>query len=183
MKTVLQNPQTGAIAHVGMVDPYGKTHCSMANISQRIMVVDATTRKPLIGAHIVNLTSKGVGTVTNDRGFFNPEFLKLQSGHQVAISFLGYGTLTLSVEQLRKTALIEMTPQTEELPGITLGPKGQLQNETNPKIPTNKVTVQPSQNEKVKKSSQWLWWAAVVVLTSTAAYFWRKTPKAKSVNV
>lgn len=164
MKSVLQNPQTGAIAHVGMVDPYGKKHCSMANISQRIMVVDATTRKPLIGAHVVNLTSKGVGTVTNDRGFFNPEFLKLQSGHQVAISFLGYGTLTLSVEQLRKIGLIEMTPQTEELPGITLGPKGQVQNETNPKIPTNKVTVQPSQNEKVKKSSQWLWWAAALIV-------------------
>lgn len=187
MRTIIQNSPTGITAKVGMVDLYNP-NC-MATISQRIMVVDATTSKPLSSAHIAVVGSSAHGTVTNERGFFNPEFLHLQAGQSVAISHLGYVSVTLTQQQLRSASVIELQPSVEQLPEVTLTPNvnapsnNNQATSSNTQAPSPKVTQEPSNNHRVQLSSQWLWWAAALIVGGAIYYTLGRKPKPKKVTI
>ncbi len=187
MRSILQNSQTNKTVEVGMINQFSK-NCYM-NIDKKIRVLDFKTKKPLIGAHIVNLSQKNVGTTTDNNGYFLYENLKARGTKQekIQVSYLGYGTLVVTAHSLLSAKILYLKEKIEELPGVTVTNKPQ---EPNKQVPTNqatntptpeqnkKVEVQPSLNDKVKNSKSWIWIAVAVLVAGGVLYFSsQKKPK------
>ena len=187
MRSILQNSQTNKTVEVGMINQFSK-NCYM-NIDKKIRVLDFKTKKPLIGAHIVNLSQKNVGTTTDNNGYFLYKNLKARGTKQekIQVSYLGYGTLVITAHSLLSAKILYLKEKIEELPSVTVTNKPQ---EPNKQVPTNqatntptpeqnkKVEVQPSLNDKVKKSKSWIWIAVAVLVAGGVLYFSsQKKPK------
>lgn len=185
MRNILQNPQTNTVVQVGTINQFSK-NCKMKINTQtlQIRVVDKATKKPLVGAHIANISNIGKGTVTDKNGYFLYRNLGLKTKlDKIRISYIGYKTAIFDAASLLSTKVIYLTVQVENLPEVTLSPKKE------PKIapvpeptpeptpapqPNNpNINVQPSLNKKVKESASWLW-IALAVITAGGIYYYSK---------
>ena len=75
--------------------------CSISTFSQEIkgQIVDAKTNEPIAFATIQYNTNNGV--VTNGEGFFNIPFDGLNPDSDLSVSFMGYETQSLTVQNLK----------------------------------------------------------------------------------
>ena len=181
MRNILQNPQTNTVVQVGTIDQFSKK-CKMKVNTQtlQIRVIDKLTNKPLVGAHIANISNIGKGTVTDKNGYFLFRNLGLKTKlDKIRISYVGYTPITIDATSLLSIKAIYLNIQVENLPEVTLSPKKE------PKIapvptpapapqPNNpNINVQPSLNKKVKESASWIW-IALAVITAGGIYYYSK---------
>lgn len=179
MRNVLQNPQTNTVVQVGTINQFSK-NCKMKVNAQtlQIRVIDKLTNKPLVGAHIANISNIGKGTVTDKNGYFLYRNLFLKTKlDKIRISYVGYTPITIDATSLLSIKAIYLNIQVENLPEVTLSPKKDPQNGPVPTSapvpqPNNpNINVQPSLNKKVKESASWLWIAIAVVTAGGIYYF------------
>lgn len=181
MRNILQNPQTNTVVQVGTIDQFSKK-CKMKVNTQtlQIRVIDKLTNKPLVEAHIANISNIGKGTVTDKNGYFLYRNLGLKTKlDKIRISYVGYTPITIDATSLLSTKAIYLTVQVENLPEVTLSPpKKEPQAAPAPTPapqPNNpNINVQPSLNKKVKESASWLWIAIAVVTAGGIYYFANK---------
>lgn len=181
MRNILQNPQTNTVVQVGTINQFSKK-CKMKVNTQtlQIRVIDKLTNKPLVGAHIANISNIGKGTVTDKNGYFLYRNLGLKTKlDKIRISYVGYTPITIDATSLLSIKAIYLNIQVENLPEVTLSPKKE------PKIapvptpapapqPNNpNINVQPSLNKKVKESASWIW-IALAVITAGGIYYYSK---------
>lgn len=181
MRNILQNPQTNTVVQVGTIDQFSKK-CKMKVNTQtlQIRVIDKLTNKPLVGAHIANISNIGKGTVTDKNGYFLYRNLGLKTKlDKIRISYVGYTPITIDATSLLSTKAIYLTVQVENLPEVTLSPPKKepqaVPAPTPAPQPNNpNINVQPSLNKKVKESASWLWIAIAVVTAGGIYYFANK---------
>ena len=178
MRNILQNPQTNTVVQVGTIDQFSK-NCKMKVNTQtlQIRVVDKATKKPLVGAHIANISNIGKGTVTDKNGYFLYRNLGLKTKlDKIRISYVGYTPITIDATSLLSIKAIYLNIQVENLPEVTLLPKKDPQNAPVPTSvpvpqPNNpNINVQPSLNKKVKESASWIW-IAIAIITAGGVYY------------
>ncbi|WP_278639090.1 carboxypeptidase-like regulatory domain-containing protein [Capnocytophaga sputigena] len=177
MRNVLQNPQTNTVVQVGTIDQFSKK-CKMKVNTQtlQIRVIDKLTNKPLVGAHIANISNIGKGTVTDKNGYFLYRNLGLKTKlDKIRISYVGYTPITIDATSLLSIKAIYLNIQVENLPEVTLSPKKEPKIAPAPAPQPNNpnITVQPSLNEKVKNSASWIW-IALAVITAGGIYYYSK---------
>ncbi len=181
MRNILQNPQTNTAVQVGMIDNFSK-NCYM-NTDIKIRILDAKTKQPLIGANVVNLSLKNVGVASDSNGYFLFKHLKARGlkTEKIQISHIGYGTLVTTANLLLNTKYVYLKQKIEQLPGVTVTPKTQTPSQgSNQSSNTlidennNKIQVQPSLNQKIKKSKSWIWIAVAVLFTGSIIYYSNK---------
>ena len=181
MRNILQNPQTNTVVQVGTIDQFSKK-CKMKVNTQtlQIRVIDKLTNKPLVGAHIANISNIGKGTVTNKNGYFLYRNLGLKTKlDKIRISYVGYTPITIDAASLLSTKVIYLTVQVENLPEVTLSPKKEPKIAPAPEPtpapqPNNpNINVKPSLNKKVKESASWIW-IALAVITAGGIYYYSK---------
>ena len=181
MRNVLQNPQTNTVVQVGTINQFSK-NCKMKVNAQtlQIRVVDKATKKPLVGAHIANISNIGKGTVTDKNGYFLYRNLGLKTKlDKIRISYVGYTPITIDATSLLSTKAIYLNIQVENLPEVTLSPKKEPKIAPAPEPtpapqPNNpNINVKPSLNKKVKESASWLW-IALAVITAGGIYYYSK---------
>lgn len=181
MRNILQNPQTNTVVQVGTIDQFSKK-CKMKVNTQtlQIRVIDKLTNKPLVGAHIANISNIGKGTVTDKNGYFLYRNLGLKTKlDKIRISYVGYTPITIDATSLLSTKVIYLTVQVENLPEVTLSPKKEPKIAPAPEPtpapqPNNpNINVKPSLNKKVKESASWIW-IALAVITAGGIYYYSK---------
>ncbi|ATA78491.1 hypothetical protein CGC59_01825 [Capnocytophaga sputigena] len=177
MRNILQNPQTNTVVQVGTIDQFSKK-CKMKVNTQtlQIRVIDKLTNKPLVGAHIANISNIGKGTVTDKNGYFLYRNLGLKTKlDKIRISYVGYTPITIDATSLLSIKAIYLNIQVENLPEVTLSPKKEPKIAPAPAPQPNNpnITVQPSLNEKVKNSASWIW-IALAVITAGGIYYYSK---------
>lgn len=173
MRNILQNPQTNTVVQVGTIDQFSKK-CKMKVNTQtlQIRVIDKLTNKPLVGAHIANISNIGKGTVTDKNGYFLYRNLGLKTKlDKIRISYVGYTPITIDATSLLSIKAIYLNIQVENLPEVTLSPKKDPQNAPVPQPNNPNINVKPSLNKKVKESASWLWIAIAVVTAGGIYYF------------
>ena len=146
----------------------------------QIRVIDKLTNKPLVGAHIANISNIGKGTVTDKNGYFLYRNLGLKTKlDKIRISYVGYTPITIDATSLLSTKVIYLTVQVENLPEVTLSPKKEPKIAPAPEPtpapqPNNpNINVKPSLNKKVKESASWIW-IALAVITAGGIYYYSK---------
>ena len=181
MRNILQNPQTNTVVQVGTIDQFSKK-CKMKVNTQtlQIRVIDKLTNKPLVGAHIANISNIGKGTVTDKNGYFLYRNLGLKTKlDKIRISYVGYTPITIDATSLLSIKAIYLNIQVENLPEVTLSPKKEPKIAPAPEPtpvpqPNNpNINVQPSLNKKVKESASWIW-IALAVITAGGIYYYSK---------
>lgn len=179
MRNILQNPQTNTVVQVGTIDQFSKK-CKMKVNTQtlQIRVIDKLTNKPLVGAHIANISNIGKGTVTDKNGYFLYRNLGLKTKlDKIRISYVGYTPITIDATSLLSIKAIYLNIQVENLPEVTLSPKKEPKIAPAPEPtpapqPNNpNINVKPSLNKKVKESASWLWIAIALVTAGGIYYF------------
>lgn len=181
MRNILQNPQTNTVVQVGTIDQFSKK-CKMKVNTQtlQIRVIDKLTNKPLVGAHIANISNIGKGTVTDKNGYFLYRNLGLKTKlDKIRISYVGYTPITIDATSLLSIKAIYLNIQVENLPEVTLSPKKEPKIAPAPEPtpapqPNNpNINVKPSLNKKVKESASWIW-IALAVITAGGIYYYSK---------
>ena len=86
-----------------------RSHRELSGISLTGMILDAETREPLPGVHVI-LSDKTVGVVSNPDGHFDFEVPAGES--KLVFSHLGYETQTRNVEPGQTELTIFLPPQT-----------------------------------------------------------------------
>lgn len=181
MRNILQNPQTNTVVQVGTIDQFSKK-CKMKVNTQtlQIRVIDKLTNKPLVGAHIANISNIGKGTVTDKNGYFLYRNLGLKTKlDKIRISYIGYKTAIFDATSLLSIKAIYLNIQVENLPEVTLSPKKEPKIAPAPEPtpapqPNNpNINVKPSLNKKVKESASWIW-IALAVITAGGIYYYSK---------
>lgn len=181
MRNILQNPQTNTVVQVGTIDQFSKK-CKMKVNTQtlQIRVIDKLTNKPLVGAHIANISNIGKGTVTDKNGYFLYRNLGLKTKlDKIRISYVGYTPITIDATSLLSIKAIYLNIQVENLPEVTLSPKKESKIAPAPEPtpapqPNNpNINVKPSLNKKVKESASWIW-IALAVITAGGIYYYSK---------
>ena len=181
MRNILQNPQTNTVVQVGTIDQFSKK-CKMKVNTQtlQIRVIDKLTNKPLVGAHIANISNIGKGTVTDKNGYFLYRNLGLKTKlDKIRMSYVGYTPITLDATSLLSIKAIYLNIQVENLPEVTLSPKKEPKIAPAPEPtpapqPNNpNINVKPSLNKKVKESASWIW-IALAVITAGGIYYYSK---------
>ena len=181
MRNILQNPQTNTVVQVGTIDQFSKK-CKMKVNTQtlQIRVIDKLTNKPLVGAHIANISNIGKGTVTDKNGYFLYRNLGLKTKlDKIRISYVGYTPITIDATSLLSIKAIYLNIQVENLPEVTLSPKKEPKIAPAPEpTPTPQpnnpnINVKPSLNKKVKESASWIW-IALAVITAGGIYYYSK---------
>lgn len=181
MRNILQNPQTNTVVQVGTINQFSK-NCKMKVNTQtlQIRVIDKLTNKPLVGAHIANISNIGKGTVTDKNGYFLYRNLGLKTKlDKIRISYVGYTPITIDATSLLSIKAIYLNIQVENLPEVTLSPKKEPKVAPAPEPtpapqPNNpNINVKPSLNKKVKESASWIW-IALAVITAGGIYYYSK---------
>lgn len=146
----------------------------------QIRVIDKLTNKPLVGAHIANISNIGKGTVTDKNGYFLFRNLGLKTKlDKIRISYVGYTPITIDATSLLSIKAIYLNIQVENLPEVTLSPKKEPKIAPAPELtpapqPNNpNINVKPSLNKKVKESASWIW-IALAVITAGGIYYYSK---------
>lgn len=181
MRNILQNPQTNTVVQVGTINQFSK-NCKMKINTQtlQIRVIDKLTNKPLVGAHIANISNIGKGTVTDKNGYFLYRNLGLKTKlDKIRISYVGYTPITIDATSLLSIKAIYLNIQVENLPEVTLSPKKEPKiapaPEPTPAPQPNSpnINVKPSLNKKVKESASWIW-IALAVISAGGIYYYSK---------
>ena len=110
-------------------------------------VLDAFTHMPLAYANLY--CSNGLGTVTDEQGKFEMEFLQEEVPAQMQISYVGYVSRQVSLDQNTPIA-VQLVPKVQELAGITVlgapssSRQGKIQLEESISIPDSQATLSAS---------------------------------------
>lgn len=82
------------------------------------LVIDASTKEPLIGASIVLKENKGMGVVTDVDGKF---FIEVPKGYTaLVITFIGYETENVRLEGKLTDMVVKLSPKTNEMEGVVV---------------------------------------------------------------
>lgn len=94
---------------------------STTSLAQTIngTIVDASTEKPL-GYVNIGLLGKNIGTVSDEKGKFSLTLTNTKDSDTLRVSMVGYQTIELNVEKLKRQKEIKLSPSTEMVEEIVV---------------------------------------------------------------
>ncbi|MBK7221510.1 MAG: carboxypeptidase-like regulatory domain-containing protein [Saprospiraceae bacterium] len=149
-------------------------------------VVDAITQEGLSFAHVA-FKSKGGGTITNEAGHFE---LNCTQGDTLIFSYLGYFSMVLSVDEVKKGSKILLNPDTQLIEDVVVYAdddylyewltqcRSRLKEENKPSPSKAYLVVeticngQPVEFWKPITTPSWVWTASVIWASKTAGHIW-----------
>lgn len=91
----------------------------------RGVVIDAQTREPIVGAHVIGIGTRIVGNSTNTEGAFSLSWQGTLDS--VRVSCIGYTTTRIAASSLRSPVTIPLAPYTTSLHALTVRPPSPTQ--------------------------------------------------------
>jgi len=91
----------------------------------RGMVIDKQTHEPIVGAHVIGIGVRIVGTSTNAEGAFSLSWPGTLDS--IRVSCIGYGTTRMPARSLRSPVTIPLAPHTTALHALTVRPPSPIQ--------------------------------------------------------